>query len=178
MAIPFAAIVALAQLGIGAYGMFRKRPKAPSGGGISPELEQQMLTSLKRRIGERRDLSLGATRERAAQRGFYRSGQLPQLEQGIERSADQQYSEALTEYELAKAQREASLRELIWSKGMEEWGAGQKAGGEALGGGFDALMAFLEQKYGGGFGGRSGAGGLGVKNPYRWKTGYGGGAGR
>lgn len=80
-------------------------PGFPQYQGLSGREESGILDAIRRRISETTNKNLRATRNSAASRGAYRSGQLPQLEAGVYRSGQDAEANALAQYYASKAGR-------------------------------------------------------------------------
>ncbi|KKN72283.1 hypothetical protein LCGC14_0412340 [marine sediment metagenome] len=159
-AIAWAALAMALSAIPGIAGLFRKRPGAPqfpsteeAPGGLTPEQEKRMLDAVRRRIGGQKQGLLETTRSRAGSRGFYRSGQLPQMELDIEKSASQDFSDAALQLELDKAGRTSRWAELRERSRLDRYrteieGYYRETG--AAGGGLGSLASLLPYLFGGG----------------------------
>ena len=66
--------------------------------GLTPEQEAIILGTMKREIGEQTGENLRAVRTSAAQRGVFRSGQLPALEGEVRKAGTNALQRALSSY--------------------------------------------------------------------------------
>jgi len=150
-----AAILAAAQLALGAYSMFKKKPKAPALPnldeiGMSPEDEALIMSGVKRQVGEGVGSSLTAVREDMASRGTFRSGQLPKLETQIRTEGDTAIADAQAKLLLQKSAQKTQflqyltgLRENRYINDVNENNTITEAGGSTFGTALDKLLGMI-----------------------------------
>jgi len=153
MPFPFLAVATALQAIPGIASLFQKRPKAPEFPGMDDATRQRILESIRRRIDRQEGGMLRTTRQEAAARGGYRSGQLPRLETDIRKRASEDYADALTNVELSELESRRQWQRSIaggeYSSRMQEYLAGQAGGGQALGSAAQNLLLMLQRNRGG-----------------------------
>ena len=89
--------------------------------GLTPEQEATILGQMSKGINQQTGQNLQAVRTSAAQRGAYRSGQLPALENEVRTAGTNAYQNALSSYYGNKSNQMFSANQAQNSFNMSKW---------------------------------------------------------
>lgn len=148
---PWLVVASLLSAAPGIISSFEKKPDMPSAeelsGAMTPEQQAQFMEMLDRRLTKTASTDIAKVRQDAANRGAFRSGQLPVLETDILGRKQEALASAELQIAMQRTQGLAGARKSLMEMEWGDYGARQEAAGAGMGAGFSNFLRLLELRY-------------------------------